>query len=99
MVKEKDLTFRGYNKEEGYEALERSKAFISREPNVDYRRFIYISIKDTDDIEHTVSAGGHLNETEDAESIENAYDNGKKLLDECENLERFYISANVRLGE
>ena len=97
MQKEKNLTFRGNNKEEGYEALERIKAFVSREPNVDYYRFVYISIKDTDDIEHIVSEGGHLNETEDVKSIESAYDNGKKLLDECENLGRFYISANLKL--
>ena len=97
MLKEKDLTFRGNKKEEGYEALERIKAFVSREPNVDYYRCVNISIEDTNDIKHIVSKGGHLNETEDVKSIESAYDNGKKLLDECENLGRFYISAHLKL--
>ena len=54
MQKDKELTFRGNNKEEGYEALERIKAFVSREPNVDYYRFVYISIKNTNDIERIV---------------------------------------------
>ena len=92
MEKEQKLTFKGSNKEEAYEALEKSKIFITKKPNKEYFRFIYISINDGN-TNHELSGGGYVDTS--LKDIDDGYKRAKKMLDDCDNLSNFYISASL----
>lgn len=96
MKKEMELTLSGYNKEEAYEALEKSKAFINKKPDKKYYRFVYISINDVDGVEHKVTCGGTFSDDDEVKRFDNAYETGKKLLDGDGNFGKFYIAATIR---
>lgn len=96
MRKEMELTLSGDNKEEAYEALEKSKAFINKKPDKKHYRFVHISIDDADGVEHKVTCGGRFSEDNAVKDFSDAYESGKKLLDTCDNFRRFYIAATIR---
>lgn len=98
MKKEMDLTFTGNNKDEAYKALEKIMKFVFKKPkHQDYYRFVYISIHDTNDIENNVNAGVWFKDKNGYSDLEKAFKDGHKVIDNCENFKRFYISGTVKI--
>ena len=93
MKAEKELTLRGSTKEEAFEALRRAKEFVTKKPEKDYYRFSYISINDTDNVNHKIFICGRLSDK--AEEFVEHFATAEKMISGVENLERFHISVKV----
>ena len=93
MTAEKVLTLRGSTKEEAFEALRRAKEFVTKKPEKDYYRFSYVSINDTDNVNHRIAVGGSLGNK--AEEFEEHFATAEKMISGVENLERFHIAVKV----
>lgn len=93
-----DLTFAGNNKDEAYKALEKIMKFVFKKPKQqDYYRFAYISIHDTNDVEYKVSNGVWFKDKNGYSDLEKVFKDGHKVIDDCENFKRFYISGMVEI--
>ena len=93
MKAEKELTLRGSTKEEAFEALRRAKEFVTKKPEKDYYRFSYISINDTDNVNHKIFICGRLSDKD--EEFEEHFATAEKMISGVENLERFHIAVKV----
>lgn len=93
MKKEQQLTFTGNNKEEALEALKSIKKFVSKKPEKDYYRHIYVSIDNNAGIERNVSDGGTLGKDLNVDEV---CEKAKTIINEIVDFKRFYISATIR---
>ena len=92
MKKEKTLRYTGDKKNEAFMALELTKDFITRKPEKDYFRHLYIGIHDANEVDHIVSDGGRINEDLDLDDL---YEKASKMLSEVGKINSFYISATI----
>ena len=93
MKKEQDLTFTGDNKEDAFKALKSIKKFVTKKPEKDFYRHIYVSIEDNADIEHIISDGGYLSKNL---KIDEICDKAETMIDGFVDFKRFYISATIK---
>ena len=93
MKKEQDLTFTGDNKEDAFKALKSIKKFVTKKPEKDFYRHIYVNIEDNAGIEHITSDGGYLSKNL---KIDEICDKAETMIDGFVDFKRFYISATIK---
>ena len=93
MKKEQCLTFTGDNKEDALKALKSIKKFITKKPEKDFYRHIYVNIDDNAGIEHNVSDGGYLSKNLKVDDVCNK---AETMINGFVDFKRFYISATIK---
>ena len=93
MKKEQCLTFTGDNKEDALKALKSIKKFITKKPEKDFYRHIYVNIDDNAGIEHNVSDGGYISKNLKVDDVCNK---AETMINGFVDFKRFYISATIK---
>ena len=93
MKKEKRLTFSGDNKEDALKALISIKKFVTKKPEKDFYRHIYVNIDDNEGVEHNASDGGYLSK---GLKVDDVCDKAEIMINGFVDFKRFYISATIK---
>ena len=93
MKKEQCLTFTGDNKEDAFKALKSIKKFVTKKPEKDFYRHIYVNIDDNAGIEHITSDGGYLSKNLKVDDVCNK---AETMINGFVDFKRFYISVTIK---
>lgn len=69
------------------------KKFVTKKPEKDFYRHIYVNIDDNEGVEHNVSDGGYLSKSL---KVDGVCDKAEIMINGFSKLKRFYISATIK---